>query len=69
MQVFATCGSDSKKNFLLDQFSDLRGDHIGDSHSTSFEGLVQSRTQGLGVHLVLNSLTGDKLKVRSTDQE
>ncbi len=61
-----TCGSAGKRAFLLAAFPGLRGDHIGDSRSTSFEALVQERTGGAGVHLALNSLADDKLQARPT---
>ena len=64
-QVFVTCGSAQKCAFLLAAFSRLREDHIGDSHSCSFEGLIRSQTGGAGVHLALNSLTEEKLQVRT----
>ena len=35
---------------------------MGDSRSTSFEGMVSSITRGKGVHLLLNSLSDDKLQ-------
>jgi hypothetical protein len=63
MQVFATCGSADKKAFLMERFPALKEDHIGDSRSTSFEAVVLRATKGAGVHMVLNSLAGDKLQV------
>ena len=47
----------------MERFPALREDHIGDSRSTSFEAVVMRATQGAGVHMVLNSLAGDKLQV------
>lgn len=64
MQVFTTVGSASKRKFLLETFSNLRSDHIGDSRSESFEGLVKNATRGRGVHLILNSLSDEKLQVQ-----
>ena len=61
--MFTTCGSAEKRAFLLGRFSALRDDHIGDSRSTAFEQTVLRGTRGAGVHLVLNSLAGDKLQV------
>ena len=63
VQVFATCGTPAKKAFLLEAFPGLKEENIGDSRSTSFEGVIRNRTQGRGVHLVLNSLSDDKLQV------
>ena len=56
-------GSASKRKFLLETFPGLRDDHIGDSRSESFEGLVRNMTRGKGVHLCLNSLSDEKLQV------
>ncbi|KAK9916399.1 hypothetical protein WJX75_002178 [Coccomyxa subellipsoidea] len=61
-EVFATCGSAEKKAFLMERFPALKEDHIGDSRSTSFEAVVLRATKGAGVHMVLNSLAGDKLQ-------
>ena len=61
-QVFATCGSAAKRAALLDAFPGLREDHLGSSRDTSFEALVKTATDGVGVDLVLNSLAGDKLQ-------
>lgn len=58
-----TVGTAAKRQFLLDAFPKLQADHIGDSRSTSFEGMVRNVTGGKGVNLVLNSLAGDKLQV------
>ena len=63
MQVFTTVGSAAKRKFLLETFPGLREDHIGDSRSESFEGLVRNMTRGKGVHLCLNSLSDEKLQV------
>lgn len=63
MQVFTTVGSAAKRKFLLETFPGLRDDHIGDSRSESFEGLVRNMTRGKGVHLCLNSLSDEKLQV------
>ena len=62
-QVFTTCGSESKKQFLLERFPKLGANNVGDSRSCSFEALVMSATDGQGVDLVLNSLADDKLQV------
>ena len=40
LQVFTTCGSDRKKQYLLDTFPQLREDHIGHSRDCSFEDLI-----------------------------
>ena len=62
--MFATVGSEAKKKFLLATFPQLREDHIGDSRSLSFEGMVRNVIKGKGVHLLLNSLSDEKLQVK-----
>lgn len=61
-QVFTTVGSPEKRRFLLERFSGLKDDHIGNSRDASFEQLVLRKTRGRGVDLVLNSLAEDKLQ-------
>jgi fatty acid synthase len=64
--VFATCGSPEKRTLLLERFGGaLPAAHIGDSRSCAFEALVMRATAGAGVHLLLNSLAGDKLQART----
>ncbi|KAI1292827.1 Fatty acid synthase [Halotydeus destructor] len=60
--VYATVGSEEKKQYLLRTFPGLEADHVLDSHSLQFEHDVLSRTNGLGVDIVLNSLAGPMLK-------
>ena len=54
LQVFTTCGSEKKREFLKETFPLLDDEHIGDSHSTSFEALVMkkvsARLWSLAVH-------------------
>ncbi|KAK9803549.1 hypothetical protein WJX73_007935 [Symbiochloris irregularis] len=45
-EVFVTVGSAAKRQFLLGTFPKLQEDHIGDSRSTSFEGLASVRCLG-----------------------
>ncbi|XP_026499944.2 fatty acid synthase [Vanessa tameamea] len=59
--VFTTVGTPDKRAFLRSRFPALPDENIGNSRDTSFEQLVQRRTRGRGVDLVLNSLAGDKL--------
>ncbi|CAH2091553.1 unnamed protein product [Euphydryas editha] len=59
--VFTTVGTPDKRAFLRERFPALPDENIGNSRDTSFEQLVQRRTRGRGVDLVLNSLAGDKL--------
>jgi NADPH:quinone reductase-like Zn-dependent oxidoreductase/SAM-dependent methyltransferase len=61
-EVFATVGTDEKKKFLQDTYS-IPADHIFYSRNTSFAHGVMRMTKGEGVHVVLNSLSGDALRV------
>ncbi|XP_037954847.1 fatty acid synthase isoform X2 [Teleopsis dalmanni] len=61
LEVFTTCSSAQKKQFLLDKFPQLKESHIGNSRDTSFEYMIQQETKGMGVDFVLNSLSEDKL--------
>jgi acyl transferase domain-containing protein/NADPH:quinone reductase-like Zn-dependent oxidoreductase len=53
-EVFATAGSDQKREFLRS----LGVQHVFDSRSSSFVAGVRTVTNGLGVDVVLNSLAG-----------
>jgi acyl transferase domain-containing protein/NADPH:quinone reductase-like Zn-dependent oxidoreductase/acyl carrier protein len=55
--VYATAGSDAKREYLLS----LGVEGVFDSRSTSFEYGVLSETGFRGVDVVLNSLSGDKI--------
>ncbi|CAH0729423.1 unnamed protein product, partial [Brenthis ino] len=59
--VYTTVGTPDKRAFLRARFPALPDENIGNSRDVSFEQLVQRRTRGRGVDLVLNSLAGDKL--------
>lgn len=63
MQVYTTCSSLKKRQFLLETFPELDAAHIGDSRSTTFEATVMRGTKGKGVDLCLNSLDQEKLQV------
>lgn len=56
--VFATAGSQAKKDFLMEKFG-LPASHIFSSRDTSFVDGVMAMTEGRGVDVVLNSLVGD----------
>ncbi|KAI1412962.1 hypothetical protein F5Y13DRAFT_199455 [Hypoxylon sp. FL1857] len=60
-EVFATVGYDAKKKFLQDEF-DIPSDHIFYSRDTSFSQGVKRMTDGNGVDVVLNSLSGEGLR-------
>ncbi|XP_053963784.1 fatty acid synthase [Anastrepha ludens] len=61
LEVFTTCSTALKKQFLLETFPELKESHIGNSRDTSFEIMIQRETEGKGVDFVLNSLAEDKL--------
>jgi acyl transferase domain-containing protein/nucleoside-diphosphate-sugar epimerase/NADPH:quinone reductase-like Zn-dependent oxidoreductase/GTP cyclohydrolase II/arylamine N-acetyltransferase len=56
-QLFVTCSNDVKRRYIHDTFG-LPIRNIGDSCSPSFKQLVMTRTNGIGVNMVLNSLVG-----------
>ncbi|RDA88311.1 hypothetical protein CP532_6585, partial [Ophiocordyceps camponoti-leonardi (nom. inval.)] len=59
-EVYATVGQDAKKRFLMERFA-IPEDHIFHSRNADFERQIMERTDGLGVDIILNSLTGDLL--------
>ena len=61
MEVFATVGS-SDKRALLQELYGLSDDHIFNSRDLSFVKGVMRMTQGRGVDVVLNSLSGEALR-------
>ncbi|KAK7422917.1 hypothetical protein QQZ08_009273 [Neonectria magnoliae] len=60
-EVFATVGSDDKRQFLKDSFG-IPDDHIFSSRSTKFAKQILDSTNGYGVDVILNSLTGELLE-------
>lgn len=56
--VFATAGSQAKKDFLMEKFG-LPASHIFSSRDMSFVDGVMAVTEGRGVDVILNSLVGD----------
>ncbi|WP_420978763.1 SDR family NAD(P)-dependent oxidoreductase [Burkholderia gladioli] len=61
-EVFATAGSDEKREFVRL----LGADHVLDSRGLAFADQVRALTRGQGVNIVLNSLAGEAM-VRSID--
>lgn len=59
-QVFATVGDSSKVDFLTSEFSMPRN-RIFSSRDSSFYNEIMAATNGRGVDLVLNSLSGELL--------
>ncbi|NHV27425.1 type I polyketide synthase [Burkholderia sp. D-99] len=61
-EVFATAGSDEKREFVRL----LGADHVLDSRSLAFADEIRALTGGQGIDIVLNSLAGEAM-VRSID--
>ncbi|KAI1613463.1 KR domain-containing protein [Exophiala viscosa] len=59
-EIYATVGSDNKVEFLIDNY-EIPRDHIFHSRDTSFRDDVLRMTEGAGVDIVLNSLSGELL--------
>lgn len=57
-EVFATAGSDEKRDFV----SLLGADHVFDSRSLAFADEILALTDGEGVDVVLNSLSGEAIR-------
>jgi fatty acid synthase len=60
-EVFTTVGSDSKRDYIVKTFPQIAVDHIGSSRSITFESQFMEITQGQGMDVVLNSLSGERL--------
>lgn len=55
-----TVGNDEKRDFLMDKFG-IPSSNIFNSRSTIFASELMEVTNGYGVDVILNSLTGDLL--------
>jgi NADPH:quinone reductase-like Zn-dependent oxidoreductase/ubiquinone/menaquinone biosynthesis C-methylase UbiE len=60
-EIYVTVGTDEKKQFLMDTYN-IPEARIFYSRNTSFAEGVMRVTHGEGVHVVLNSLSGDSLR-------
>ncbi|TAQ83605.1 hypothetical protein B7494_g8071 [Chlorociboria aeruginascens] len=60
-EIFATVGSPPKRAFLMEHFG-IPEDHIFSSRNVTFKKGVMRMTKGVGVHVVLNSLSGEILR-------
>ncbi|KAJ6127372.1 hypothetical protein N7523_002984 [Penicillium sp. IBT 18751x] len=58
--IFATVGSQSKKQFLMDTYK-IPESHIFSSRTTLFAHAIKHRTGNKGVDIILNSLAGESL--------
>ncbi|KAF9870424.1 hypothetical protein CkaCkLH20_12091 [Colletotrichum karsti] len=59
-EIYATVGTQEKANYLVDKFNIPR-DHIFHSRDESFAAELKRATNGRGVDIVLNSLSGELL--------
>lgn len=59
-EIYATAGSEEKRRFLTEEFGIPR-DHIFSSRNPAFKKGVMRMTRSVGVHVVLNSLSGEML--------
>ncbi|KAI6783592.1 uncharacterized protein J7T54_005621 [Emericellopsis cladophorae] len=59
--IFVTCGNDTKTQLLITEFV-IAEDHIFSSRTTSFRDKIHSLTNGYGVDVVLNSLSGEMFR-------
>jgi NADPH:quinone reductase-like Zn-dependent oxidoreductase len=60
MQTFVTVGTAEKKQFLQERFG-IPDNRIFNSRNVDFADQIMAATNGQGVDIVLNSLTGDML--------
>lgn len=62
-QLFISCGSESKQEFLKNEFqSKISDKNFCSSRDCNFESSIMSETNGRGVDIVLNSLSEEKLQ-------
>ncbi|GAB1190958.1 hypothetical protein APSETT444_000126 [Aspergillus pseudonomiae] len=59
-EIFATVGTDEKKQYLIDHFG-IKSDHIFNSRDSGFASNIKTITNGRGVDVILNSLLGELL--------
>ena len=60
-KIFATVDSREKRELIIQKYG-IRADHIFDSHNASFGPAILVATNGRGVDVTLNSLTGPLLQ-------
>jgi acyl transferase domain-containing protein/NADPH:quinone reductase-like Zn-dependent oxidoreductase len=60
-EVYATCSTKAKRDLLVQKY-DINPDHIFSSRDSSFAPAIMAATNGEGVDVVLNSLSGPLLK-------
>ncbi|PMB63557.1 Compactin diketide synthase mokB [Beauveria bassiana] len=59
-EIYVTVGTEEKRKFLHDNF-DIPYEHMFSSRTVEFASEIKKATNGRGVDLILNSLTGDLL--------
>ncbi|KAI2613390.1 putative polyketide synthase [Hypoxylon sp. NC1633] len=59
-EIYTTVGTDAKRKFLVERYG-VAENHIFSSRSVKFATDLMKATQGRGVDVILNSLTGDML--------
>ena len=60
-EIYATVGTEAKKNLLVQKYG-LRPDHVFSSRTSAFVQGIELATSGRGVDVVVNSLSGERLK-------
>ncbi|GJQ79765.1 hypothetical protein Trydic_g23238 [Trypoxylus dichotomus] len=61
LTVFATVGTQEKREFLKQHYPQIKEEHVFSSRDTAFEEMIYKYTNGRGVDYVLNSLSEEKL--------
>src|ERR1700761_253702 len=61
LEIYATVGSDDKRKLIQTEYG-ISDDHIFNSRDTSFAQAIMRATGGVGVDIVLNSLSGESLR-------
>ena len=59
--IYTTVGTTEKKNFLIEQYG-IPSEHIFSSRTLAFANSLERLTNGRGVNVVLNSLSGEALR-------
>ncbi|KAL4879273.1 hypothetical protein BJY04DRAFT_229208 [Aspergillus karnatakaensis] len=60
-EIFVTVGSDAKRDLLHSRYG-IPYDHMFSSRTTAFHGGIKSMTNGYGVDVILNSLSGEMFR-------
>ena len=61
-EIFATVGSETKKDFLVQRYG-IRQDHIFSSRSSAFAAQIKSMKNNQGIDIIVNSLSGPALRL------